>query len=91
METCMVSSWSERADGNLLRMQRLMKRAGIKPPWAADVPTTLGWAHAVRRCAFCRMSAECEQWLQGAGASGQYREFCPNAGFFEHAAEEVES
>jgi hypothetical protein len=85
----MDASWTERADRNLQRMQRLMERAGIAPPREMDVPVSLGWAHAARRCAFCRSSEQCERWLQGAGEPDAYREFCPNARFFEHAQQEL--
>ena len=83
----MDAKWTERADKNLHRMQQMMGRAGVAPPREMDVPTSLGWAHAARRCAFCRLSEECERWLEGAGATDAYREFCPNARFFEQVQE----
>jgi len=77
----MRASWGERGDRNLTRMDSIAARLGVRPQ--DGYVDAVQWSYAFRRCVFCGAVEACEKWLQSGGAPNGYRDFCPNAGFFD--------
>jgi hypothetical protein len=70
-----------RYPGSVRRHAMMARRVGARPPSPrAGLVALMG---SRRRCLFCGESRRCERWLE-AGEREGYRDFCPNAGAFEH-------
>lgn len=79
----MAGNWIERCDANIDRMAKMQDRVGVDQGSELDVIGSIERAHAIRRCAFCTMGRECDDWLQSGRTDAP--EFCPNAGYFSSA------
>ena len=63
---------------------RMLERQGIAWQTLEASVSAEELGRAAQRCALCAEKTRCRHWLAGA-ASGDYRAFCPNAGFIEAA------
>jgi hypothetical protein len=72
-----------RFDGNLRLMETMRERLGPLPGPEESYGKAFAWGQAARRCAFCHSSRACKAWLEAGGGDSGYREFCPNAAFFD--------
>jgi hypothetical protein len=62
-------------------LDAMVLRLGLEKAFAFAGPPLL--RDIERRCATCSTQAVCSRWLSRAGAPGEYRAFCPNAGNFD--------
>lgn len=77
----MRASWGDRGDRNLDQMESMAARLGARP--GDDYVSAVEWGYAVRRCVFCAAGEDCAEWLESGVPDECYRDFCPNASFFE--------
>jgi hypothetical protein len=67
-------------EGNSRNIARMMNHTGFDALHAGETPYLFG--AAVRRCAFCRHTSECADWLDAAEPGAAPPRFCPNEAFF---------
>ncbi len=79
----MFETATARADRQLQLMRGMLHRLHITPQLTDNPTTARRWAEALRRCAGCSASAECESWLAASDEAAGYRRFCPNAALFD--------
>lgn len=82
-----LKSRIHRSERNLSLMEAMRARLGEMPGPEAGRWLASAWGHAARRCAFCSAAESCAAWLAAGARDEGYRDFCPNATFFDHLRE----
>jgi hypothetical protein len=77
-----ASLWRLRRDRAPAGLGLMLARHGLDWGRLAAVGSIGEVSSALDRCAECRARARCAQWLESGERDG-YRDFCPNAAFFE--------
>lgn len=78
-----LKSRVRQSERNLELMDAMRVRLGGMQGPQVDRWLASAWGHAARRCAFCSAGEACASWLAAGEADERYRDFCPNAGFFD--------